>query len=261
MTILAYTQEVNSHDTVVHLLCQAAALPRSMGEVGCHRRSIGQRRSPLVVRGCLHELRCRARPHLPSVYLPTQHQSPHVVGCVFVRRRPHNPRRQCLEPLVVPPLRLAHLDACIQPQHVKGPCRGNCPALRAHRQALLGLEVPLCGLHFVPRVGEHCSEVVVRTGLVGPQGDGLAVGLGCSARVLLRAVPNALSQQLRVLVARLRGVPGLPLRVLTIPLLRRPTILVPLPHLPQLLVKRPVQLPSAGVCRAVDPAEVRRRQL
>ena len=32
-------------------------------------------------------------------------------------------------------------------------------ALRAHRVALLGLEVPLCGLHAVPRDVEHCTEV------------------------------------------------------------------------------------------------------
>ena len=47
----------------------------------------------------------------------------------------------------------------------EGPCRGLCPALRAHRKALLGLEVPLRGLHVVPRVVERCTEVVVRLGL------------------------------------------------------------------------------------------------
>eukprot|EP00964_Phaeocystis_antarctica_P061640 scaffold36844_cov58-Phaeocystis_antarctica.AAC.6 len=74
------------------------------------------------------------------------------------------------------------------------------------------------------------------------------------------AMPHALSQQLRVLVARLRGIPGQLLRLLAIPPLQRPTILLPLPSLPQLLVKHPVQLPSARVRRAVDAAEVRRRQ-
>eukprot|EP00964_Phaeocystis_antarctica_P010635 scaffold5850_cov61-Phaeocystis_antarctica.AAC.13 len=97
-------------------------------------------------------------------------------------------------------------------------------------------------------------------GLVGPQGDGLAEGLGRSARVLLRGVPQALSEQLLVLVARLRGFAGLALRELAILLLLHPTILLPLPLLPHLLVKRPVQRPRARVRRAVDAAQVRRRQ-
>eukprot|EP00964_Phaeocystis_antarctica_P017359 scaffold9589_cov52-Phaeocystis_antarctica.AAC.1 len=137
-------------------------------------------------------------------------------------------------------------------------------AASAHSSSFSTLKAcaePLRGLHDVPRVDEHCAEVEVRHGLVGPQGDGLAVGLACFAPVLLRAVPRALSHQPRVLVARLRGAPGLPLRGLAIPLLQRPTILRPLPLLPQLLVKRPVQLPSARVRRAVLAAEVRRRQL
>eukprot|EP00964_Phaeocystis_antarctica_P114393 scaffold78367_cov35-Phaeocystis_antarctica.AAC.1 len=80
--------------------CLAAGKHRHTGEVGFPRRSIAHRRSPLVVRGRLHELRCRARPRLPRDTLPAQHQSPHLVGCRIVRRRPHNPRRQRLEPLV-----------------------------------------------------------------------------------------------------------------------------------------------------------------
>ena len=67
-------------------------------------------------------------------------------------------------------------------------------ALRAHRVALLGLEVPLRGLHAVPRTRKRVAEVEVRPRLVGPQGDGLAVGPGCSAQVLIRLVPDALSQ-------------------------------------------------------------------
>eukprot|EP00964_Phaeocystis_antarctica_P018234 scaffold10094_cov53-Phaeocystis_antarctica.AAC.2 len=109
---------------------------------------------------------------------PTQHRSPHLVSLQVVRRRPHHPRRQRLEPLVVPPLRLGHLVAHILSQHVESRCRGLCPVLRAHRPALLGLEEPLRGLHLVPRVAERCTEVVVRVGLVGPQRDGLAVGPG-----------------------------------------------------------------------------------
>eukprot|EP00964_Phaeocystis_antarctica_P113221 scaffold77290_cov58-Phaeocystis_antarctica.AAC.2 len=144
---------------------------------------------------------------------------------------------------------------------VEDPCRGLCPDHRAHRIALSGLEVSLCGLHFVPRVAEHCTEVEVRLGPVGPQGDGLAVGLGCFAKVVLRRVPESLSHQFRVLVARLRGVPGLPLRGLAILLPPHPTILLLLPLLPQPLVEHPVQLPSARVRRAVDAAQVRRRQL
>eukprot|EP00964_Phaeocystis_antarctica_P099745 scaffold65545_cov56-Phaeocystis_antarctica.AAC.2 len=145
------------------------------------------------------------------------------------------------------------------PQHVEGRCRDHCPVLRAHWKALLGLEVALCGLHVVPRAVERVAEVEVRAGLVGPQGDGLTVGLGCFAHVLLRGVPRALSQQLIALVARLRSGTGLPVRGLAIPLLPHPTVLPRLPLFPQLLVKRPVQLPSARVCRAVDAAEVRRR--
>eukprot|EP00964_Phaeocystis_antarctica_P135604 scaffold99951_cov63-Phaeocystis_antarctica.AAC.6 len=115
---------------------------------------------------------------MPREYHPAQYHGPHDVGCPRVRRRPHNPRRQHLEPLVVPPLRLGHLVARLLPQRVKGLCRDTCPELRAHRIALLGIEVPLRGLHCVPRGGERCTEVGVRHGLVGPQGDGLAEGLG-----------------------------------------------------------------------------------
>eukprot|EP00964_Phaeocystis_antarctica_P021260 scaffold11785_cov53-Phaeocystis_antarctica.AAC.4 len=132
---------------------------------------------------------------------PAQHLSPHLIGSRIVGRRPHDLRRQLLEPLVVPPLRFGHLSARLL-------------QLRALRHALLGLKKPLRGLHCVPRVVEHCGEVEVRHGLVGPQGDGLAVGPACSAPVLLRVVPKTLGQQLRVLVARLRGGAGLPLRLL-----------------------------------------------
>eukprot|EP00964_Phaeocystis_antarctica_P071810 scaffold43864_cov59-Phaeocystis_antarctica.AAC.4 len=67
--------------------------------------------------------------------------------------------------------------------------------------------------------------------------------------------------KLLVRVTQLLSAPGLPLRELAHPLLHHPTILVLLPLLPQPLVKRPVQLPSARVRRAVDAAQVRRRQL
>eukprot|EP00964_Phaeocystis_antarctica_P104274 scaffold69417_cov66-Phaeocystis_antarctica.AAC.1 len=182
--------------------------------------------------------------------------------CGFlVRRRPQNPRRQRLEPHVVPPLRLGHLGARLHPQHAEGICRGLCPAFRVYRIALTGLEVPLRALHVVPRVLERCTEVVVRQGPVGPQGDGLAVGLGCSAHIPLRGVPYAFSHQLIVLVARPRGEAGVRLRGLAILLLPYPAILSLLPPLPHLLVKRPVQLPRARVRRAVLATEVRRRQL
>eukprot|EP00964_Phaeocystis_antarctica_P146510 scaffold112803_cov57-Phaeocystis_antarctica.AAC.2 len=103
-----------------------AALVCATGVLGFPHRA-------LIVRGCLPYLRCRARPQLPSVTkLPAQHMSPHGVGSLVVRLRPNNPRRQRLEPLVVPPLRLGHLGALRQPQHVEGICRGLCPALRAH---------------------------------------------------------------------------------------------------------------------------------
>eukprot|EP00964_Phaeocystis_antarctica_P060346 scaffold35986_cov58-Phaeocystis_antarctica.AAC.1 len=181
--------------TPLNGLCQAAAPGRFTGDPGFLRRSRVQRRSPLPVRGRLLELRRRARPRLPSTTtLPAQHRSPHLVGLQIIRRIPHNPRRQRLEPLVAPPLRLDHLGALLPCQHVECPCRGPCPALRARLIALLGLEVPLCSLHFVPRVGERSTEVVVRRGLVRVQGDGLAVGPGGSACILLREVSPALGQ-------------------------------------------------------------------
>eukprot|EP00964_Phaeocystis_antarctica_P123163 scaffold86816_cov58-Phaeocystis_antarctica.AAC.2 len=246
-------------------LCLPTAPVREMGVLGFRCRAIGHRRTPIAVHSRLLELRCRARPRHPSVIQPAEHPRPHDEYNQLVRRQPHNPRRQRLEPLVVPPLRLGHLGALLQPQLHEGTCRGTCPELRAYRLALLGLEVPLRGLHVVPRVGERCTEVEVRHGPVGPQGDGLAVGPGFSARVILTGVPCALSQQLIVRVARpLRGLArgtGRPLRDLAKLLPRHPTILALLPPPSQCLVKRPVQLPSARVRRAVHTAEVRRRQL
>eukprot|EP00964_Phaeocystis_antarctica_P071558 scaffold43683_cov42-Phaeocystis_antarctica.AAC.2 len=118
----------------LHVLrCPSAAPGRITGELGCHRRSIGERRSPLVVRSRLPELRCRARPRLPSTSTPTQRISTHGVGSLIVRRRPHDPRRQRLEPLVVPPLRLGHLVAHLLPQQVEGPCRAPWPRGTAAR--------------------------------------------------------------------------------------------------------------------------------
>ena len=116
---------------LLHAICLAAAPVRGSGEVGFHRRSGAQRRSPLVVRSRLPELRCRARPiRRPSEAhtLPAQHIRPHHVGLPLVRRRPHHPRRQRLEPLVVPPLRLGHLGARLQCQPGEGRGRGLCLA-------------------------------------------------------------------------------------------------------------------------------------
>ena len=45
--------------------CLTAAPVCVSGELGFLRRSSAQRRSPLVVRGRLLELRCRARPRFP----------------------------------------------------------------------------------------------------------------------------------------------------------------------------------------------------
>eukprot|EP00964_Phaeocystis_antarctica_P039238 scaffold22445_cov73-Phaeocystis_antarctica.AAC.10 len=103
----------------------------------------------------------------------------------------------------------------------------------------------LRGLRVVPRADEHGTEVEVRCGRVGLQGDCLAVDPGCSAPVLLRAVPDALSHQLIVRVARLSGVPGCLLRNLAMPLLRHPAILSHLPVPLHLLVIHRVPLPSA----------------
>eukprot|EP00964_Phaeocystis_antarctica_P074791 scaffold46060_cov58-Phaeocystis_antarctica.AAC.4 len=97
----------------------AAAPVCELGELGLHRRSRAQRRSPIIMRGRLLELRRRARPRLPGVGVPAQHDSPHLVGYPIVRRRPHNSCRQRLEPLVVPPLRLWHLGAHLHSQHAE----------------------------------------------------------------------------------------------------------------------------------------------
>eukprot|EP00964_Phaeocystis_antarctica_P028768 scaffold16226_cov60-Phaeocystis_antarctica.AAC.2 len=110
-------------------LMRHPARGRFAGEVGFRHRSRVQRRSPLEVCGRLLEHRRRARPRLPSGTPPFQHHRPHLVGGQIVRRRPHHPRRQRLEPLVVPPLRLGHLGARLPCQHVKGLCRGHCPVL------------------------------------------------------------------------------------------------------------------------------------
>ena len=99
------------------------------------------------------------------------------------------------------------------------------------------------------------------TPLVRPQRDGLAVGPGCSAPVLFRGVPQALSQNRIVLVARLHGEPGMLVCSLTMIPLTHPTILTRPLVLPLLLVKYFVQVPSERVRRAVEAAPVRCRQL
>ena len=66
---------------VLHGLGMAAAPVRGGKELSLHRRSTAQRRSPVEERGRLLELRCRARPRLPSFTRdPAQHHSPHAVG-------------------------------------------------------------------------------------------------------------------------------------------------------------------------------------
>eukprot|EP00964_Phaeocystis_antarctica_P007512 scaffold4072_cov61-Phaeocystis_antarctica.AAC.3 len=115
----------------LHADCQTAAPLRSPQELDFPPRSIGQRRSLLEARGRLLELRCRARPRLPSAAVSGQHHCPHSVGCLIVRRRAHNPRRQRLKSLVVPPLRLGHLVALLQSQRLEGHCCDHCPLLRS----------------------------------------------------------------------------------------------------------------------------------
>eukprot|EP00964_Phaeocystis_antarctica_P023722 scaffold13254_cov51-Phaeocystis_antarctica.AAC.1 len=159
LTTSSHTVSLIGNQHALHDLGLTAASDREAGFLGFHRRSTGKRRSPIEARGRLLELRCRARPRPPSTPPPTQHQRPHAVCNRLVRRRPHNPRRQRLEPLVVPPLRLGHLGALLMHQHVEGICRGFCPVQGAHRIALPGLEVPRRGLHLVTRVGERCTEV------------------------------------------------------------------------------------------------------
>ena len=75
----------------LHDPCLATAQGRVFGEPGFRRRCRVQRRSPIVVRGRLNELRRRAKPRLRAIP-PAQHRSPHLVGCHIVRRRPQNPR-------------------------------------------------------------------------------------------------------------------------------------------------------------------------
>ena len=65
--------------SAVHGLRPTAALVRQPGELGFRHRSIAQRRRPIEERGRLLELRCRARPRLPSITThPAQYSSPHV---------------------------------------------------------------------------------------------------------------------------------------------------------------------------------------
>eukprot|EP00964_Phaeocystis_antarctica_P044213 scaffold25403_cov55-Phaeocystis_antarctica.AAC.2 len=71
----------------------AAAFFCDRDERGFPRRSSVQRRSPFVVRDRLLELRCRARPLLPSPRCPAQHYRPHRVGSQIAGRRLHNPCR------------------------------------------------------------------------------------------------------------------------------------------------------------------------
>eukprot|EP00964_Phaeocystis_antarctica_P030181 scaffold17018_cov60-Phaeocystis_antarctica.AAC.4 len=239
----------------------ATALVRVAGVRGFHRRSRGHRRSPLKVHSSLLELRCRARPLLPSAKHPAEHYGPHLSGWHMVRSQLDNPRRQRLEPLVIPPLRLCHFGARLLPQHVKAVCRGLCPLLRTLLIELAGLEEPLCGLHMVPRVAEHCTEIGECAGLVGPQGDGLAVDPCCSAPVLLSLVPQAVSHQFRVRASRLCGLPARLFSDRAKPPQPKPTILRFLPMHLHLLVIHRVQLPSARVRGALEAAPVRRQQL
>ena len=71
---------------LLHAVCLAAAQGRAISELGFRHRSRLQRRSPLEVRGRLHELHRRARPRLPSAMLPDQYDSPHLVGYLIVWR-------------------------------------------------------------------------------------------------------------------------------------------------------------------------------
>ena len=114
----SFTLYTDRH-SALHEVCLAAAPIRATGELGVPRRSRAQRRSPLVVRGRLLELRRRARPRLPSAAPPAQHESPCLVGLDIVRRRPHHLRRQRLELLLVPPLRrLATSAHCVAARQV-----------------------------------------------------------------------------------------------------------------------------------------------
>ena len=52
--------------SLLSCLCHAAAPGRCLSALGLHHWNIAQLRRPLAVCGCLLELRCRARPRLPS---------------------------------------------------------------------------------------------------------------------------------------------------------------------------------------------------
>eukprot|EP00964_Phaeocystis_antarctica_P010250 scaffold5631_cov55-Phaeocystis_antarctica.AAC.2 len=117
---LVFSFRAIANTTPLHGHCPAAAPGRFTGELVLRRRSRAQRRSPIVVRGRLLELRRRASPRLPNVSVPGQRVSPHLVGFGIVRRCPDNPHRQRLELLVVPPLRLGHLGARLLCQHDEG---------------------------------------------------------------------------------------------------------------------------------------------
>ena len=78
------------NNALLNCVCQATAPVRATGEEFFPCRSRAQRRSPIVVRGRLLELRRRARPCLPLVTVPVQHDGSHLVGLHLVRRRPHH---------------------------------------------------------------------------------------------------------------------------------------------------------------------------
>ena len=118
-----------------HGHCLAAAEPRNRLEVARRSRVRRSLSSSLVVHGCLYDLRCRARTHLPSTAGPqAQDVSPHCVGSLISRCSPHDLRRQLFEPLVVPPMRLMRNNAVFPLAllyHFKGRCSGHCPGRRA----------------------------------------------------------------------------------------------------------------------------------
>eukprot|EP00964_Phaeocystis_antarctica_P125027 scaffold88669_cov57-Phaeocystis_antarctica.AAC.1 len=132
--------------------------------------------------------RCFERDHHRTGVVVPHRAHPDLLGCLLLRL--HLVRLLC---------GLGHLTS--RSLLLGTRCRHhglNHRALRLHlarcRHRLAHLRSPPERLYARGRSNPRfCLNRERRHGLVGPQGDGLAVGLGCSARVLLRAVPQALS--------------------------------------------------------------------
>ena len=129
------------------------------------------------------------------------------------------------------------------------------PGIRALRVSRRGLEIERRRLRVASRVAESYPEVEVSKGLVGLEGDGLAVGLVCTVVILVGHVACALCQQPIVPRARALGCASLPLLCnLAVPLLLHPTRVLVLP--PSIFLHVPDLVLGPGLSLAVPAAKV-----